>query len=168
MPNMAQIPTEQVCTSHVLTFASLHKVGTFKGRMCIAYTPYSCQAVRVTCTALPAWHTDGSLGQLQPEWRTLSQMPFHGMPGAEQSASQPGASLQAADAYSTGLARPFSLQPAAPVLPVAYNSLNPQLSGCKPAPYRAYHPGTDPGLSMASLSDDGLRVAEGCLRLLAI
>ena len=95
-------------------------------------------------------------------------MACRGMPGAEQSAFQPGAFLQAADTYSTALALPFSLQPAAPALPVAFNGLSPQLSGCKPTPYRAYHPGTDPGLSMASSSDDGLRVAEGCLRLLAI
>ena len=95
-------------------------------------------------------------------------MAICGMPEAEQSALQPGAFLQATDTYSSGLALPFSLQPAAAVLPVAFNSRGPQLSGCKPAPYRTYHPGTDPGLSMASSSDDGLRVAEGCLRLLAI
>ena len=95
-------------------------------------------------------------------------MAFRGMPWADQSAPQPGALLQAAGTYSSGLALPFSLQTAARALPIAFNSLNPQLSGCKPAPYRTYHPGTDPGLSMASSSDDGLRVAEGCLRLLAI
>ena len=117
---------------------------------------------------MPAQHVDGAFGWLQKELRTLPQMAHRGMPGAEQSAFQPGVFLQAADAYSTALALPFSLQPAAPALPIAFNSPSPQLSGCKPAPYRAYHPGTDSGLSMASSSDDGLRVAEGCLRLLAI
>ncbi|CAK0744721.1 hypothetical protein CVIRNUC_001569 [Coccomyxa viridis] len=84
--------------------------------------------------------------QVQPELHTLPQMACRGMPGAEQSAHQPGAFLQAADTFSTPLALPFGLQPAAPALPIAFNGLSPQLSGCKPTPYRAYHSGTDPGL----------------------
>lgn len=90
---------------------------------------------------------------------------LQGVPGPGQRPYQPADNQQ-----QSALALPFSLQPAAPIQPAAFNTFNGQPSGCKPAPYRAY-PSTDPGLSlqsMASSSDDGLRVAEGCLRLLAI
>ncbi len=107
---------------------------------------------------------------LQVDPRSAAQLALlQGMPGANHLAFHPDIFQQqpAATNHPSGLGLPFSPHhPAAPVLPAAFA----QPSGCKPAPYRAY-PAIDPGRSMqsmASSSDEGLRVAEGCLRLLAI
>lgn len=95
-----------------------------------------------------------------------------GMPGAGHLAFQPDAFRQPAGRQQPSpLWLPSSLhQPAAPALPAAVSTLSAQSGGCRPAPYRAY-PAADPGQgmqSMASSPDEGMRVAEGCLRLLAI
>lgn len=109
------------------------------------------------------------LYRLQVDPRSAAQLALmQGMPGANHLAFQQDIfQHQPASIHPSGLGLPFSPhQPAAPVLPAAFA----QPSGCKPAPYRAY-PAIDPGRSMqsmASSSDEGLRVAEGCLRLLAI
>ncbi len=91
-----------------------------------------------------------------------------------QAAGEP--MLQAANLMQTvgpqqasALGLGFHPQPSTPVQPVVLNAFaSTKPSAYKPAPYRPY-PAPDSGLqSMASSSDDGMRVAEGCLRLLAI
>ena len=115
----------------------------------------------------------GTLCWLQVDPRSAAQLAaLQGVPGAGPFAFQPGAFQQAAGLQQhSPLWLPFSQhQPAASPLPAALSTLSAQSGGCRPAPYRAY-PAADPGQgmqSMASSPDEGMRVAEGCLRLLAI
>ena len=95
---------------------------------------------------------------------------LQGMQAAGNSLLQADTLMQpAGPQQASALGLPFGPQPSTRIPPVAFNAFaSTQTSACKPAPYRPY-PAPDPGLqSMASSSDDGMRVAEGCLRLLAI
>ena len=113
------------------------------------------------------------LVRLQMDPGSATQLALlQGMPGGRHPTFQPDIfQPPAGNQLPSGLGLPFSPHhPAAPVLPAAFATLNAQPNGCKPAPYRAY-PAADPARGMQSMapsSDEGMRVAEGCLRLLAI
>ena len=108
---------------------------------------------------------------LQIEAHSATEMAIlQGMQAAGNPLLQADTLMQpAGPQQASALGLPFSPQPSTPIPPVAFNALaSTHPSACKPAHYRSYH-APDPGLqSMASSSDDGMRVAKGCFRLLAI
>ena len=108
---------------------------------------------------------------LQIEAHNAAQMAIlQGMQAAGNPLLQADTLMQSAGPQqAAALGLPFSAQPSTPIPPVAYKAFaSTHPSACKPAPYRPYH-APDPAVqSMASSSDDGMRMAEGCFRLLAI
>jgi hypothetical protein len=148
-----------ICSSSARYIAQgFAKVFGSKVRLC--FSPSSDQAPPLT---ICLW--------LQIEAHNAAQMAMlQGMRAAGNSLLQADTLMQpAGPQQASALGLPFSPQPSTPIPPVAFNAFaSTHPSACKPAPYRPYR-APDPGLqSMASSSDDGMRMAEGCFRLLAI